>query len=275
METPNRHPDSPRPLKHSRWLKTLLIGIGLYIITLYTVYYTGNPNLFMTLVILGNFLVPVSFVIFFFERRDRFSISMTSTALCFLYGGLLGTVTASILEPFFIDNLTFSSSFMVGVIEELAKIIGVIIIAKRRNYNSYMDGIILGAAAGMGFAAFESTGYAFTAFLGSGGSLSYTVMITLLRGLTSPVGHGTWTAIFSGVLLNDSVAGKINITRKVVYAYLTVVVLHGLWNGLPFLIEPLFPTSFSVWWGHIFVGVTGLIILFRQWQAAKRASYLS
>jgi len=275
LKTSNRHPDSPKRLKHNRWLKTLLIGAVLYIITLYTVYYTGNPNLFMTLVILGNFLVPVSFVIFFFERRERFSISMTSTALCFLYGGLLGTVTASILEPFFIDNLTFGSSFMVGVIEEFAKIIGVIIIAKKRNYNSYMDGIILGAAAGMGFAAFESTGYAFTAFIGSGGSLSYTVMITLLRGLTSPVGHGTWTAIFSGVLLNDSVAGKINITRKVVYAYLTVVVLHGLWNGLPFLIQPLFPTSFSVWWGHILVGVTGLIILFRQWQTAKRASYLS
>src|SRR2546430_5382081 len=46
-----------------------------------------------------------------------------------------------------------------------------------------IDGLILGAAVGMGFAAFESTGYAFTAFLLSGGSLSSVVGVTLMRGL--------------------------------------------------------------------------------------------
>lgn len=262
-------------IKHGRWLKTLLIGCFLYAITLKVVDLTGNSNLFMTLVILGNFLVPVSFVIFFFERRERFSISMTSTALSFLYGGLLGTVTASILEPFFIDALTFGSSFMVGLIEEFAKIIGVVIIAKRRHYNSYMDGIILGAAAGMGFAAFESTGYAFTAFLESGGSLTYTVVITLLRGFTSPVGHGTWTAIFSGVLLNESVAGDIRINRRVVLAYLTVSALHGLWNGLPFVMGALIPLPHAVWLGNVFVGLTGIAILYYQWKKARRISFIS
>ena len=30
---------------------------------------TGNPNLFPTVALLGNFLVPVSYVAFFYERR--------------------------------------------------------------------------------------------------------------------------------------------------------------------------------------------------------------
>lgn len=256
--------------RHDFWLKILLTGFALYIITLKALSYTGNPNLVMTLVILGNFLVPVSFVSFFYERRDKFSVSMTSTALCFLYGGILGTVTAALIEPFFITSLNFSTSFIVGVIEEFAKIIGVIIIARRRKYNSYKDGIILGAAAGMGFAAFESTGYAFSAFLQSGGNLSATVLITLIRGLTAPVGHGTWTAIFSGVLLNESVSGNFRFNRKVIFTYLTVVVLHGLWDGLPFIISDFIPSPNAELIGLASVGAIGLFILYRQWRKAKK-----
>lgn len=255
--------------RHDFWLKILLVGIVLYIATLKALSYTGNPNLVMTLVILGNFLVPVSFVSFFYERRDKFSASLTSTALCFLYGGVLGTVTAALIEPFFISVLNFSTSFIVGFIEEFAKIIGVVIIARHRSYNSYKDGIILGAAAGMGFAAFESTGYAFTAFLQSGGSLSTTVLITLIRGITSPVGHGTWTAIFSGVLLNESVKGRFYINHKVIYAYLTVVILHGLWDGLPFIISDFLPAPHADLIGLISIGAIGIFILYRQWRRAK------
>lgn len=255
--------------KKDFWLKILLAGMVLYIATLKTLSYTGNPNLVTTLVILGNFLVPISFVSFFYERRDRFSASLTSTALCFIYGGILGTVTAAIIEPFFIDALTFASSFIVGIIEELAKIIGVVIIARRRSYNSFKDGIILGAAAGMGFAAFESTGYAFTAFLESGGNLSITVLITLLRGITAPVGHGTWTAIFSGILLNESVRGTIYINHRVIYAYLTVSILHGLWNGLPLVIYNFIPAPNADILALAAVGATGLLILYKQWRKAE------
>jgi RsiW-degrading membrane proteinase PrsW (M82 family) len=252
------------------WLKILLAGTVMYIATLKVLQYTGNPHLVTTLVFVGNFLVPVSFVSFFYERRGIFSVSMTATALCFIYGGILGTITAALIEPFFITSLTFSSSFIVGLIEELAKIIGVVIIARRRHYNSYKDGIILGAAAGMGFAAFESTGYAFSAFLQTGGSLSYTVLITLLRGITAPVGHGTWTAIFSGILLNESVAGKFYINHKVIYAYLTVSVLHGLWNGIPQVIDNFIPSPNADMIGLATIGAIGIIILYRQWRKAEK-----
>lgn len=259
--------------RYGSWFKILIIGLVLYIAAILAFIFTGNPNLFPTVVLVGNFLVPVAFVSFFYERRDRFSVNMSSTSLSFLYGGILGTIVASLLEPFFISYLTFGSSFIVGLIEELAKIIGVVLIARRRMYNSEMDGIVLGAAAGMGFAAFESTGYAFTFFIKSGGSLSETVFITLVRGLASPVGHGTWTAILSAVLLKESYQGRFNINHRVAGAYLAVAALHGLWDGLPFVIRYILPVAHSVLIGQLLIGAIGLTALYIKWRGAKRGAY--
>lgn len=256
------------------WLKVLYIGFIIYALTVITLIITGNSNLFPSIVLIGNFLVPVAFVVFFFEKREWFSVSLIPTAVCFFYGGALGTIAAALLEPIFIYQLTFTSAFLVGIIEEFTKLIGVYIIARRRNYNSMKDGIILGAAAGMGFAAFESCGYAFTSFLQSGGSLSQTVFITLIRGLASPVGHGTWTAIVACVLLRESVRGRFFINRHVIGAYITVVILHGLWNGLPMVIGFFFPSFFSVLVGQLSLGVIGIVILYRRWQESKREEIL-
>lgn len=261
-------------MRHSYWLRILLIGFLLFIIALCTLIITQNPNLFPTAVLMGNFIIPVTFVAFFYERRDRFSINLSATAMSFFYGGILGTIAAAILEPVFISSLSLSTSFMVGIIEEFTKIIGVILIARHRKYNSVMDGIIIGAAAGMGFAAFESTGYAFTYFLKSGGNISVAVFVTLLRGITSPVGHGTWTAILSSVLLRESISGKFHINIKVIYAYLLVVALHGLWDGLPLVIKYIIPSPNSVIIGQVSIGAASIVILYRRWREARRESLM-
>lgn len=256
--------------KRRSWFRILLLGFAIYISTIIAFSSTGNPNLFPTIALVGNFLVPVSFVAFFYERRNRFNISMASTALSFIFGGILGTVAAAILEPYFIGRLTFSSSFIVGIIEESTKLIGVLLVAKRGRHTSGLDGIILGAAAGMGFAAFESTGYVFTDFLQSGGNLSEAVALTLLRGIVSPVGHGTWTAILASTLFSESGYYGYNINRKVIGAFLTVIILHGLWDGIPFALNALIPSFHSVLTGQLAVGIFGLVILYRRWQAARR-----
>jgi protease PrsW len=261
--------------KPNYWIRILLIGFIIYILTIMIFVLTENSNLTPTIVLLGNFLIPVSFVSFFYERRNRFSVSMASTSISFFYGGVLGTITAALLEPIFISALTFNTAFIVGFIEEFTKLIGVLLIARHRRRYSEMDGIILGAAAGMGFAAFESVGYTFTAFLQSGGSLSDVVAVTLIRGIASPVGHGTWTAILACVLFRESFSGGFNINHKVVGAYLTVVILHGLWNGLPFFIDFIFPVVQSVLLGQLSIGFVGLLILYRRWKEAKAEPFLN
>ena len=199
--------------KHS-WLKVFTGGLVLYIFGVFALAATRNTNIFPTVVMLGNFLVPITYVAFFYQRRHLSKLDLPTTAWAFFYGGLLGVLAAATLEPIFLSHRSLFYSFEVGLIEEFAKIIGVLIIAKRCFHDSEMDGLILGAASGMGFAALESTGYAFTAFLNSGGSLSQTVLITLVRGVIAPIGHGTWTAILVSTMFRESGPRKFHINHK-------------------------------------------------------------
>jgi RsiW-degrading membrane proteinase PrsW (M82 family) len=260
----------PQRTRHRSWLRVLLIGFLLYVVGIGVLILTGNPNLFPTVVMVGNFLGPVTFVALLYERRELSQLTMPTTALGFLYGGLLGVLAASVLEPIFIHQMNLGSAFLVGVIEEFVKILGVLVIARHKRHDAEMDGLILGAAAGMGFAALESNGYAFSAFLASKGSLSATVGVTLLRGVLSPVGHGTWTAILISVLFRESGPKWFRINLKVIGAYLLVVVLHGLWDGLPGLIAVLLSPGIDVFIGQALVGGVGLFILWRRWREARR-----
>jgi RsiW-degrading membrane proteinase PrsW (M82 family) len=253
------------------WWRVLLIGLLLYGVGLVILGASGNPNLFPTVVMLGTFMVPAAYVAFFYERRHLSDLTMPTTALTFFYGGVLGVFAASLLEPLFIRRLDFLTAFEVGMIEEFAKILGVLLIARHLRHDSELNGLILGAAAGMGFAALESTGYAFSAFLRSGGNLSATVFVTLLRGVLSPLGHGTWTAILAAVLFRESEATRFHINRRVIGAYLGVSILHGLWDGLPGFIGVLVGAGPDIFIAQALVGITGLFILWRLWRQARRA----
>jgi RsiW-degrading membrane proteinase PrsW (M82 family) len=264
------HIAASKPPRANAWLKVLITGFLLYIAAVVLLVGTLNPNLFPTVIMIGCFLVPVTYVTFFYERRHMSKLSLSTTLIGFVLGGILGVLAASLLEPIFIRQMDLASTFEIGLIEEFAKILAVIIIAWRVPHDSEMDGLILGAAVGMGFAAFESTGYAFTSFLASGGSLSQTVFVTLLRGILSPVGHGTWTAILASVLFLESRDGRFRITLRLIGTYLLVSLLHGLWDGLPQLITAYLGSGPDVFVGQMLVGAVGIFILWWRWRDARR-----
>ncbi len=176
---------------------------------------------------------------------------------------------ASLIEPLVILRVDFTTAFAVGLIEEFAKILGVVLVARHLPHNSELEGLLLGAATGMGFAAFESTGYAFVAFLLSGGSLSAIVVVILLRGFLAPAGHGTWTAILASVLFRESRPEHFRIDRAVVAAYLGVSILHGLWDGLPVLLADFVSEGIDLLAAQLIIGFIGLYILWRRWREAN------
>lgn len=247
------------------WQEVLLISGGLYVVGLVVLALTGNPNLFPAVVLVGSFAVPVTFVTFFWENRLFSRLTLPEVALSFLYGGALSIFLAGILEPIFIRQLTVSNLFAAALIEEATKILVLMALVRWRRHISELDGIILGAAVGMGFAALESTGYSFTAFLETAGSLSLTVLLTLFRALLAPTGHGVWTAILAGVLFLESAPFRFRLTTKVIFAYLGVSFLHGLWNSLPLLLG-----GPAVLISQILIAAAGLLILAALWEQAKR-----
>jgi len=252
------------------WIRVFGVGVLIYFLSLVIMVFTGNSNLFPTVVMIGNFLIPVTCVSFFYGHRHLSKLTLPTTMLTFLYGGLLGVLASSLLEPIFIQQLTPFTFLLVGIIEESAKILGVLVIARRMRHNSEMDGLILGAAAGMGFAALESMGYVFNAFVMSGGSLTATVMVTLVRGILSPLGHGTWTAILASVLFRESGKEHFRINWKVILAFFTVAVLHGLWDGLPGVVANVLSPGVDVFIAQSLVGGVSLLLLYFRWRDARR-----
>jgi RsiW-degrading membrane proteinase PrsW (M82 family) len=256
---------SPEPIvRLNAWLKVLSTAAVFYIVLLAILLLTVNPVMFPTVVMVGNFMVPVAFVVFLYERRYLSRLTSQTVSLAFLYGGLVGVTAASILWALFIKNLDLVSTLKIGFIEELAKILGVVVIVRHKWHDSEMDGLILGAAVGMGFAALESNGYAFAAFLESKGSISSVAQITLFRGLLSPMMHGTWTAILASVLFRESRDNRFCINLRVIGAYMFVSIQHSMWNAANMVLDLGILIALGM------IGITGLFVLRLCWLDAVR-----
>jgi RsiW-degrading membrane proteinase PrsW (M82 family) len=214
------------------WLRLFFTGLVLWLLTVVVTFATGNPNLIPTLVLLGSFLVPVTFVVWAFGRRHSGEVTAELLFTTFITGGVLGVLAASLLENYLLHPSP-GLFFGVGLIEEAAKLVVLALLARRLQHKYAVDGLILGASVGFGFAAFESAGYAFTAlFTEQGLSLMQLVQTELLRGLVAPVGHGLWTAILGGVLFSASGREHFAFTGRLLLSYLGVSVLHALWDGM-------------------------------------------
>lgn len=221
-----------RPGLRRRWPRILLTGLVLWVGTVVVTFLTGNVNLIPTIVLLGSFLVPVTFVAWAFERRESGELTAGLVLSTFVTGGVLGVLGASVLESYLLRPSPWLF-LLVGLIEEAVKLVALAWLTRHLARKSMRDGMILGAAVGFGFAAFESAGYAFTAlFTVNGLSLMQVVETEVLRGLLAPVGHGLWTAILGGVLFSPSGRRHFVIGPRLLIAYLGVSVLHALWDGM-------------------------------------------
>ena len=262
------------PRQGLSWLKVLVSGFGLFVLTTVVMFVTQNPNLYPTVILIGNFLIPVVFVTFLYHHQHLSALTLPTVAQSFFIGGLLGVLLASILEPVLVPvpanpnaGLPLSSAMIVGLVEEGCKIAAVAWLSRCVRHNSQMDGLLLGAAVGMGFAALESMGYAFSIFVMSRGQVGASIMETLLRGVLSPFGHGCWTGILGAVLFRQSAPNDFRINGPVVLTYLFVTVLHGLWDGLPHTLYLIVPPGIPISVATLTLSVTGIValaVLYRQ-----------
>jgi RsiW-degrading membrane proteinase PrsW (M82 family) len=216
-----------------RWLVVFLTGFLLWILSVVVTGITGNPNLIPTVVLLGSFLVPATAVIYYLDHETSPTISAQRVLFAFLYGGVLGVLAAALLESWLLQDgpLIYVG---VGLIEEAAKVLALVLVAWGIRYFTMRDGIVLGAAVGFGFAALESSGYALNAlFTPQGLSLTSLVFAEVVRGVLAPLGHGVWTGILGGVLFEAAArTGRLGLSRKVIGTYLLVSLLHALWDSM-------------------------------------------
>jgi RsiW-degrading membrane proteinase PrsW (M82 family) len=287
-----------RPWTGWTWGRIFVGGLALWVATVLVTFSTENSNLVPTIILLGSFLVPVTFVMYAFSRADDI---MTAQRIftAFVVGGVLGVLGASLLEAEFLKTPSTFAYLWVGLIEEAVKVAALWLIAWRLPRYTMRNGIVLGVTVGLGFAAFESAGYAFNALFTSRGlSLVDVVEAEVLRGILTPFGHGVWTGILGGTLFAAAARyGRLRPTGALFGWYLVVAVLHAVWDssrsiavwltvlitGTPLqwlMIESGRAPTVTAAQVHIFtgltwafmalVGVLGLLLLWRRWHRAAK-----
>lgn len=215
----------------STWFQIFISGLVLLYVVEKAVITTNNPNFIPSVILLGSFLVPVTFITYLYENLPNWEGSLPPMAICFLWGGVVGTVVAGNLEYDVIKALGFLPMLGVGLIEESAKLIFPLAYYLQGRHRSLATGILLGTASGMGFAALETMGYSFVSLLESKGNLVVLDGVLLARGLLSPAGHAAWTGLVCAVLWRERAkTGHIVFNWQVVKAFLTAVLLHALWD---------------------------------------------
>lgn len=252
------------------WFQTLVGGLVLFYLLVQTLRSTGDPNFFPSVIVLGAFLVPVVLVTYLYEHFPVQDLPLPSLALSFLFGGALGAIVAARLEFATLRELGPLALLGVGLIEEGAKLLFPAALYLRGRYRSEADGIVIGVATGMGFAALETMGYAFVGLLASRGSLAVLEDILLVRGLLSPAGHAAWTGLVCAVAWRERIrTGQTVPNSRVLGAFVTVVLLHTLWDTFQTLPGPTLDVFLGQQPLSLLVALVSLTLLVRRIQEAS------
>lgn len=226
-------PSWPRPWLFPRMMIASLV--------LYFLLWTGwkicvNTNFLPGLMLVGSFAIPISTLVLFVEMNVRRNMPLYVVArlvflggVCSLFITLLFPVTHKLLSLPFSDKSALLKWLVSGPLEEALKVLAMVMAASAAKYSYKLNGLLVGAAVGMGFAAFESAGGALNILL-QHGSAKDMVHIVNLCGLLSPFCHIVWSAI-SGCALWRVVNGRKFKLRMLcdvnfVRLFLLSVVLH-------------------------------------------------
>lgn len=224
----------PKPWLYSR---VFLCFVITYILLYICVAAFDNPFSIPGTIIVGAFTVPFTTLILFMEVNAFRNISIYDVMKFFLIGGGASLVVTLFLFNLELVDTDLSSTWgamMVGVIEEVGKLVIVYILIKHLpNCNYILSALLVGACVGAGFAAFESSGYAFVSLLQS--NFDEMTSNIYLRGLLAPGGHVAWAAVSGAALVIAKGVGPLtsNVFSNIQFwkIFAIPVVLHGLWDA--------------------------------------------
>lgn len=275
------------------FFRTLLVALGAYIAFVQAWQQFSNVKLVPGIIFVGSFAIPFATLILFFELNIRRNVSLYQIGRLVALGGaasivlsLLGYQVASGLK------LDWMGASVAGLVEEPGKLLVLAFVVNNRRYRYILNGLLLGAAVGAGFAAFESAGYAFLYLLQHlGVSMQNNGNVTLQlddvdamrqlimsRGLLSPFGHIAWTAMSAAALwrVKGDAPFRWEMLKdpRFTRVFAAAVVLHMIWDSpleLPF--DGLYILLGAVAWIIVLGLVQEGIAELRTKQAAAKVAH--
>lgn len=214
------------------------------------------------------FLVPVTLLLLVLEMNVPRNISLYEVITITAIGGVL-SLLATMIGNYYSGG--FGATWA-GLIEEPAKLIVIYIFLRRKNYKYTLNGIVVGAAVGTGFAIMESLlyvidGIAQGVLLGlqvdtSGNFNAVWVMgiqtslyIAVARAVTAISGHGIFAALYGGALVKAKGEDTLQLNHlfkpDFLLYFAAAILLHALHNsgidlGLPALLNGLLPFEYII-----------------------------
>lgn len=228
----------PKPWMYSR----VLLGLVITFLLLKMSYdISGNINALPGVIFIGSLAFPLATAFLFMEVNVYRNISFYKSSIIFLIGGAASFFVTILLYALILTDdieLDYVGAMLVGIIEETGKFFIIFFFLKRfKNCNYILNGLLVGALVGAGFATFESAGYAFQFLLNQDVSSMYSVIY--IRGFLSPGGHVAWSAMVGVAIIlskckscNDALRLNNVLSNKRFWMIMVIaIVLHFLWDS--------------------------------------------
>jgi RsiW-degrading membrane proteinase PrsW (M82 family) len=215
------------------WFLILVAGIAVWVICALVTAVTHDQILVPSVILVGSFVAPVAVVTFALGRLEGGHLTSEVIFVGFIAGGTLGVVGAAFLETYLLPSST-GTFLCVGLIEELCKGLVLVAVGLMVRVRQPHDGLVLGAIVGAGFAAFESSGYAFSTLIKHSGdhAIADVMSTEMTRAVFAPFAHITWTALFGGAVFASVRNGRFHLlSRSVVLTFIGVTLLHAAWDS--------------------------------------------
>lgn len=235
-----------------RWVAVLLTGCALIALVLAALVNTRDPIFIPTLLLLGAAVLPATITTLVTEL-GRPGLSLARLTVAAVLGGVAGGVLAGWLEFDTMRALGSLPFLMIGLIEESAKLAVILLLfGLMRPRPRAVDGLVIGVAAGSGFAAVETMGYAFVALLQSQGQLAQVDQLLVVRALVALGGHAVWTGLAGAAwFAMYGARHRLWATLRFLAVFAGVVAMHAEWDA----------SARAGGIGYLLVGLAGVILL--------------
>ncbi|MDR2154089.1 MAG: PrsW family intramembrane metalloprotease [Burkholderiaceae bacterium] len=241
------------------FFRVFIAGLLLFVLFSAMVYTTQNIKLLPGAMILGSFTMPLVTLLLFFELNTPRNVSIYRVFSFVLAGGTVSLLLTLILNAT-TDLYSILGSGAAGILEESAKLATVIFLLALLPVNYYpyrLNALLLGAAVGTGFAAFESIGYVLLYGFQEKGAINLERMmiVTITRAVFTPLCHIAWTAITSAAYWaarrKHGSAFEALTSAEFLKLFAAPVLLHFTWNSL----------GNVSWWWHFTLGFIAWVII--------------
>lgn len=152
----------------------------------------------------------------------RWNAFVWGAGVCILIAGTVNSLVGAVV------GLEFAAVVSAPLVEETLKVLGVLVLARKKAIGSPLDGFVYAGYIGLGFASIENLLY----YSGSLETLGFAGLATtfVLRGVLAPFAHPYFT-IWAGLFIGKACRDSKSILPAVLKGLAVGIPLHALWNA--------------------------------------------